>query len=55
MPVSALKARAKLRSLMRARAASAGTDEVVVEVVGDPRLELAQRRAVGGLARRAGR
>jgi hypothetical protein len=43
MPVSALNARAKLRSLMHARAASAGTGQVVGEVVGHPRLELAQR------------
>ena len=45
----AAKARAKLRALMRARSASAGTERSAVEVVGDPRLQLAQRLALGGL------
>ena len=49
MPVSRRKARAKLRSLMLRAPRERGHRQVLVEVVGHPGLELAQRLAVGRL------
>ena len=49
MPVSRRKARAKLRSLMQRAPGEGRHGQVLVEVVRDPRLELAQRRALGHL------
>ena len=45
MPISRRNARAKLRSLMRARSASAGTERSPPRLLGDPLLEVAQRLA----------
>ena len=49
MPSSRRNARAKLRSLMCARSASAGTERSASRLPGDPLLQLAQRLALGGL------
>ena len=38
-----------MRGLIAARAGEAGDRQVLVEVLGDPGLELAQRLALGGL------